>query len=140
MNKSKGHGEKFTRKADEFIGALLSEPSIQAAARRVKISSATATRWLNDPGFKEQYRAARLESMERTTARLQSASLAAVEALVQIAEGGESESARVTAARAILEAAYRGLEMRIANAAQVNVNQGISTSFEDLVRSLASPI
>jgi hypothetical protein len=105
-----GHGEKFSRKGEEFIGALLSEPTIQAAAKRVKISPATAARWLNDPGFKERYRAARRESMQRTTARLQSASLVAVEALVRIAEVGESESARVTAARTILEAAYRGVE------------------------------
>ncbi len=111
MNRSKGHGEKFTRKSQEFIGALLSEPSIQAAATRVGISSATATRWLNDPGFKEQYRTARRAAMEQSTARLQSACLVAVEALVEIAQSGASESARVTASRAILETAYRGLEL-----------------------------
>lgn len=111
MSKFRGHGEKFTRQADEFIAALLVHPSVQAAARAVKIAPATATRWMADEAFQERYRAARRDSMAQTTARLQAASVAAVEALEAVAKRGESESARVSAARAILEASYRGLEL-----------------------------
>ena len=49
--------------------------------------------------------------MRRTTARLQGASLEAVDALREIQHAGESESARVSAARTILEQALKATDL-----------------------------
>jgi transposase len=68
-----GHGEKRSRKAEQFIGALMSHPSIEAAAKSVGIGNATAWRWMKDAKFAAQYRDARREVMRHTTARLQEA-------------------------------------------------------------------
>lgn len=107
----KGHGEKKTRKAEQFIAALLAHPSIEAAAKSVGIGSATAWRWMQDPKFAAQYREARREAMRHTTARLQEAAREAVECLREVQRSGESESARVSAARTILEQALKAVDL-----------------------------
>jgi hypothetical protein len=48
----KGHGEKFGRKKEQAIAALLSNPTIEEAAKAAGIGSVTLWRWLQDPGFK----------------------------------------------------------------------------------------
>jgi hypothetical protein len=49
--------------------------------------------------------------MRRTSARLQQVSLEAVETLRDVQIKGESEAARVSAARAVLEYAHRAIEL-----------------------------
>ena len=107
----KGHGEKKSRKAEQFIAALLAHPSIEAAAKSIGIGNATAWRWMKDPKFAEQYREARRETMRHTTARLQEAAREAVECLRDVQRTGESESARVSAARTILEQALKAVDL-----------------------------
>jgi len=107
----KGHGEKKSRKSEQFIAALLAHPSIEAAARSISISDATAWRWMQDPRFVDQYREARREAMRHTTARLQEAAREAVECLREVQRTGESESARVSAARTILEQALKAVDL-----------------------------
>jgi hypothetical protein len=107
----KGHGEKKTRKAEQFIAALLAHPSIEAAAKSVGIGTATAWRWMKDPKFTQEYRNVRREAMRHTTARLQEAAREAVECLREVQRTGESESARVSAARTILEQALKAVDL-----------------------------
>jgi hypothetical protein len=107
----KGHGERKSRKTEQFIAALLSEPTIEAAAKTVGIGDVTAWRWMKDPQFAEQYRQARREAMRHSTTRLQRASIEAVDALREIQNTGESESARVSAARTILEQAIKAADL-----------------------------
>jgi hypothetical protein len=106
-----GHGERRSRKAEQLIAALLAQPTIEAAAKSAGISVATARRWMNAPSFREQYREARREAMRQTTGRLQAAALEAVDALCKVQRGGESESARVSAARTILEQALKAADL-----------------------------
>jgi hypothetical protein len=106
-----GHSEKKSRKAEQFIAALLAHPSIEAAAKSVGIGNATAWRWMKDPKLVEQYREARREAMRHTTARLQEAAREAVECLREVQLTGESESARVSAARTILEQALKAVDL-----------------------------
>jgi hypothetical protein len=107
----KGHGEKKSRKEEQFIAALLTNPSIEAAAKSVGIGNATAWRWMQDPNFATQYREARREVMRHATARLQEAAREAVECLRDVQRTGESESARVSAARTILEQALKAADL-----------------------------
>ena len=55
----KGHGEKRSRKTEQFIAALLTESTVEAAARKAGIGDVTAWRWMNDRAFADQYREAR---------------------------------------------------------------------------------
>ena len=61
-----GHGEKYSRKSQEAIAALLSEPSIEAAARKVGISASTLRRWMKEPDFQQRYREEQRNRSSRT--------------------------------------------------------------------------
>jgi hypothetical protein len=55
---------------------------------------------------------ARRDTMKAAMAKLQQAASASVDCLCEIQRGGESESARVSAARTILEQALRSVEVQ----------------------------
>lgn len=54
MAAPKGHGEKFSRKADDAIGALITESTIGAAAKKAGLGEKTLRRWLQNPDFRER--------------------------------------------------------------------------------------
>ena len=106
-----GHGEKKSRKQELFVAALLTYPSVEAAAKAVGISTASALRWRKAEDFIAMYREARREVMRQTSSLLQHASREAVETLRTIQSDGESESARVSAARCILEQSMKAADL-----------------------------
>jgi len=65
--------EKKSRKAEQFIAALLAHPSIEAAAKSIGIANATAWRWMQEPSFSSSTVKRRREAMRHTMARLQEA-------------------------------------------------------------------
>ena len=105
-----GHGEKLSRKQEQAIGALLTEPTIFSAAAAVGIGEATLRRWMKLDDFTTEYRAARRQVVEQATARLQQASSGAVDTLVKSLEA-ESESVQLRAAMAILADATSTVEL-----------------------------
>ena len=105
-----GHGEKLSRKQEQSIGALLTEPTISAAAAAVGIGEATLRRWMKLDDFISEYRAARRQVVEQATARLQQASSGAVDTLVRFLEAS-SESVQLRAAMAILADATSAVEL-----------------------------
>jgi transposase-like protein len=105
-----GHGEKLSRKQEQAIGALLTEPTISAAAAAVGIGEATLRRWMKLDDFTTEYRAARRQVVEQATARLQQASSGAVDTLVKSLEA-DSESVQLRAAMAILADATSAVEL-----------------------------
>jgi hypothetical protein len=111
MNQAKGHGEKRSRKQEQFIAALLSYPTVEAAAKEVGIGDVTAWRWRKDPAFDDQYREATRDAMHQAAARLQGAAREAVDTLRKIQSEGESEAARVSAARTILDMALKAADL-----------------------------
>lgn len=107
-----GHGAKFGRKQEAAITGLLTLPTIDDAANYAGISGPTLWRWLQDPTFQTQYRRARRHALGQATAQLQQASSAAVGALRAIVEDSKaSSSARVMAARTVLEMALKAVEV-----------------------------
>jgi hypothetical protein len=109
--KSRGHGDKKPRLRDRFIMALLANPSVEAAAESVKISRVTAWRWMRDSTVLERLTETRRRGMQHAMMRLQTAASGAVDCLCEVQRDGESESARVAAARTILEQALRAVEL-----------------------------
>ena len=111
MEQAKGHGEKRSRKQEQFIAELLSHPTVEAAAKAVGIGHVTAWRWLKDPAFAQRYREATRETVRHAAALLQGAAREAVATLRDIQTNGTSEAARVSAARTILEMAFKAADV-----------------------------
>lgn len=105
-----GHGEKRSRKEEALIAALLSQPTVEAAARATGVSERTARRWLAEPTFRRAFREARRQAVETAVAALQGASGESVVALRE-ALSARRVSVRVRAACAILDRAVRGVEL-----------------------------
>src|SRR5262245_59020203 len=71
-------GAKRNHRWEVAISALLSQGSLDAAARRANISPKTLDNWLRLPAFLESYRAARRNVLENTIAHVTGATVAAV--------------------------------------------------------------
>ena len=108
----KGHGEKLSRNQERAISALLVHPTMTQAADAAGIGEVTLWRWLRIPTFKEQYRLARREAVSQAVGQLQAACSVAVVALTDISKDVTCPaSARVSAAKTVLEMALKGVEL-----------------------------
>ena len=103
---------KLTRKQEALISALLTAPSLAAAAQQAGLSEVTAWRWLKDATFQATYREARRAVVQHAIVQVQHATGEAVETLRNVMQDSESPaSARVSAAKAILETAVKAVEL-----------------------------
>jgi hypothetical protein len=103
---------KFSRKHEQAISALLTQPTLAEAATTVGVGEARLLRWLQQEPFQAAYRQARREAVGQAIARLQQVTTIAVNTLEAILiDPTARESAKVTAARAVLELAIRGVEL-----------------------------
>src|SRR5438046_455273 len=103
-----GHGAKFGRKKEEAIVALLSNPTIEQAARTIGIGTKTLLRWLKDPGFNAEYLSARRAVFSQSLARLQQATGAAVSTLLKVmVDPNSPASTRIRAADSVLNHAAK---------------------------------
>jgi hypothetical protein len=106
-----GHGAKFGRKKEEAIAALLSQRSIEDAARVAKIGTNTLLRWLQLPEFKAAYREARWETVRQAVARMQQATGAAgVTILKLMTDPNVPAAVRLRAAECVFGLAIKGIE------------------------------
>jgi hypothetical protein len=104
--------DKLGAKHHKAISALLSEPSIRKAAEQSGIPERTLYAWLKEPPFDAAYRAARRESVQQATARLQYATSAAVTVLCQLmTRDSVHASIRLSAAKTILELSFKSIEI-----------------------------
>ncbi len=104
---------KLPAKQEQALAALLANPSVREAAEAAKNSEATLWRYLRDPAFSERYKAARRDVTDHLIMRLQADSTKAARVLLEVAEDTNAPaSARVSAARTIIEQALRGAELR----------------------------
>src|SRR5918997_1873267 len=103
-------GSKRLRKEEAAIAGLLTEPTIAAAAAKAGVSESTLVRWLQEPTFKAQYRAARREVVEGAIGRLQQAATQAVDTLTRNLTCGVP-AVEVGAARTVLDQALKAIEL-----------------------------
>jgi hypothetical protein len=106
-----GHGSKFGRKKEEAIVALLTNRSIEEAARATGIDPNTLLRWLKLPEFQKAYREAKWAAYGQSIARLHYLSSAAVSTLGKIMLDSKTPPAtRVRAADSILDHTAKAIE------------------------------
>src|SRR5262245_18740807 len=106
-----GFGSRQARKQEAAISALLAEPTIGQAAKVAGIGEKTLRRWLREPGFQAEYRAARRQALEGAIGALQQATGLAVQALVRDLDADAPQAVQVRAALGILEQAAKGMEL-----------------------------
>jgi DNA-binding MurR/RpiR family transcriptional regulator len=104
--------EKLEAKQETALAALLAHPTVADAAKAAKVSQATLWRYMRDPKFSARYAEARADVTKHLIMRLQSDSSKAAKVLIDIAEDEAAPaSARVSAARTIIEGAIKGAEL-----------------------------
>lgn len=86
---------------DKLIAALLTEPSIVEAAEAAGVAYSTARRWLQEPSFRAELKAASEEQRQAIAIGVTAGAAEAVQAL-RAALGDESGAIRVRAATALL--------------------------------------
>jgi uncharacterized protein with ATP-grasp and redox domains len=110
--KLKGHGAKFGRKKEAAIAALLSNRSVDEAARSIGLNANTLLRWLEIPEFREAYRKARREAVQQAVARLQQATgVASLTMLKLMTDPNVPGAVRLRAAAYVFDYAIKGVEV-----------------------------
>jgi len=107
-----GHGAKLARKQEETIAALLTQRSIEDAARVAGVGTRTLLRWLKLTEFQTAYREARRAAFGQSIARLQQATSAAAATLLKVMiDPATPASTRVRAADSVLDHAAKAIEI-----------------------------
>jgi hypothetical protein len=124
MSGNHGHGEKFSRKKEAAIAALLETQSLPEAAAHCGLSERTLRRWLSNEEFAKQYRDERAHLLENTVNLLRTKSMEAVKVLASISNDQASPAGvRVSAARSIISLSIAGemldLEDRLAELEEI---------------------
>ena len=107
-----GHGEKLSRKQEQAIVALLTCGSILEAATQCQVDESTVRRWLKEERFQCAYREARRQVVQQAMVQLQQATGQAVQTLQEVMQAPDAPaSARVSAAKTVLEVAVKAVEV-----------------------------
>ena len=94
---------KITRKDEALIAALLSNPTVRAAAQAVGRSETQVYSRLRDPTFKARYDEARRELLERSVTELQAHLSEAVGVFVSVMRDRQApQQTRLNAAEAVM--------------------------------------
>jgi hypothetical protein len=102
-------GSKLTRQ-EQAVAALLTEPTIEAAARKAGVSERTLKEWLTRPDFAAAYGAARREVLAHAVARLQWAADLFVMVLIKNLQA-DRPADQIKAALGGLDRAIKGGEL-----------------------------
>ena len=103
----------LTPRQEQSITALLVQGSLQAAAEVSGIHEKTLRRWLRDDAvFQMAYREARRQVVQQAIVQVQQATGEAVETLRKVMQAVDAPaSAKVSAAKTILETAIKAVEL-----------------------------
>ena len=101
----------MTRNQTKALAALLTAPTIKAAAEAANIDERTLRPYKQDPEFQAEYRKRCTEMLEEATNKAKSALPPAVERLSTIAmDDAQQPQQQIAAARAVLEYGLRLIE------------------------------
>jgi DNA-binding MurR/RpiR family transcriptional regulator len=104
--------EKLSPKQEAALVALLAHGTVEAAYEAAGVSKSTMWRFLQEPSFQARYRAMRRQLVESAIGQLQADCTKAVTVLREVAEDREAPaSARVSAAKTIIEQSLRAVEL-----------------------------
>jgi hypothetical protein len=103
-------GKNMGAKKERAILALLSSRSVEEAARTANVPPRTLYRWMKEPAFDADYRAAKRAAYGQAVARLQQATSAAATTLLKtMIDPNTPASVKVRAAEAIFNHAAKAI-------------------------------
>jgi hypothetical protein len=126
MKSLAGHGRKPTRLRQQAIAALITQPTVELAARACNVSYSTLNRWLKDEQFTAEIAEARNQVLTAAIDKLKAASYDSVVFLQAVVNSSNAiEANRVNAAKFLVELALRvgameQLEQRIRELERMN--------------------
>ena len=97
------------RKLETAVAALLTEPSIAAAAAATGINERTLRGWMGDAKFVKVYKAARDKALRHAIGRLQHVMVKAIARLEKVIDGQDDKLA-VSAAGQLLANGFKATE------------------------------
>lgn len=100
----------LSAKQEKALAALLTEVTLEAAAKSVGVSDVSLWRWMQEPEFHRRYLAARRQIVEDAVGLMQRASKRAVATLVKNLDCG-NPSVEVRSAQVILDQSFKGVEL-----------------------------
>jgi formylmethanofuran dehydrogenase subunit B len=105
------NSQKRARKQDQAIAALLEQPTISKAAKKAGVGERTLLRWLQLDDFQAALRIAQRKVLSQAIAQLQQAASESVRTFLSVMlDECASASARVAAAKIVLDFAIKGVE------------------------------
>ena len=105
-------GEKINRKKEQAISALLSQPTLKAAAEVAGIGEKTLWRWLQNEDFQDAFMEVRRQLVQQVISNIQRSMSKAVNTLLEVMDDPDSPaSSKVQAARSIIDVGLKGLEL-----------------------------
>ncbi|MHB0936817.1 MAG: hypothetical protein ACYDCO_18070 [Armatimonadota bacterium] len=123
-----GYSEKAMRLREQAIAALLETTTITAAAKRTGVDESTLRAWLKDSAFAAEYRHARRAVMSKATDRLARACSNAVDNLIDVMAHSESDGSRITASKAVLDYAFKSVELDDLAARVVKLEEALNVT------------
>ena len=119
----------FSVKKTKALVTLLSTKTLAEAAESLKIGEVTLWRWMQAPAFKKVYVEAKQQAIARAVYQLQQITGEAVKTLKSVMTDLEAPcNSRVTAAKVVLEMAFKGFEIEDLEARLSNLEN--KTSFK----------
>jgi hypothetical protein len=111
--RSRGHGCQLSRKCDLAVAALLSEPTLKDAAKKVGISDQALRKWLKIPEFAARVQEAQQQVFGHTLRRLQIESGLALDVIVKVLrkKKGGNDGLKVRAALGLLGHGLKSSEL-----------------------------
>ena len=107
-----GHGEKFGRKMEAAVAALLTQRNIDEAAKTAGSSPRTLMRWLKLPEFQTAYREARKAAYSQAVAKLQQGATAAAMTLLKVmVDQSTPASVKLRAAECVMTHSAKAMEI-----------------------------
>ncbi len=105
-------GEKLSKRKEAAITILLTTSTLQDASKKIGVSYSTLWRWLQVPKFQAALKEAKRQAVSQATSTLSKICHKSVLTLEEIMDDKTAPaSARVSAARTVLESGLKGIEM-----------------------------
>lgn len=101
---------EISPKQQRLIACLVTERTVDGACRKAKVAVSTYWRWMKDETFVREYRQARRDIFENTTAQLPGLTQSAIDTLERNLSCG-NPSVETRTAAIILEQAFKGFEL-----------------------------
>jgi transposase-like protein len=132
-----GRTVKLSSRKQAAIIALLTQPTVAEAARVAGVRPNTLGRWMKEPAFDAEWRAARSLGLDQAIARLQKISGAAVSARLKVMfDPGSPPAAQLKAAETVLRYAKAAAELEYV---EVRLTELEHTAARSKPEALGSP-